>query len=262
MPPAGRCRIPPWAAAATARSTCGAAITWCRTARSGGRARTGSRSWTTVPAHGEEYNIISDCRVLGAGYTKSDGGICVNLETDHSKIAGLVLQVDATSALASEATSGVTVSGENILVENVVVNGAGGYAEAGVGVGVSINNSARDTSHLTLSNLRATSMRYACTMYSRPGWTVSRVVLNNMQCRDVDGAVMVYDLSQNTSRVTVSGARRVVESWHDLRRGGRVDGGGLRIHECRQSGLLPQHSPGIERAVPWLCMERHGQGSA
>lgn len=163
-----------------------------------------------------EYNIISDCRVLGAGYTKSDGGICVNLETDHSKIAGLVLQVDATSALASEATSGVTVSGENILVENVVVNGAGGYAEAGVGVGVSINNSARDTSHLTLSNLRATSMRYACTMYSRPGWTVSRVVLNNMQCRDVDGAVMVYDLSQNTSRVTVSGGGLDGSSSHGM----------------------------------------------
>ncbi|MGI3167291.1 right-handed parallel beta-helix repeat-containing protein [Pseudooceanicola sp. 200-1SW] len=170
-----------------------------------------------------EYNIISDCRVLGAGYTKSDGGICVNLETDHSKIAGLVLQVDATSALASEATSGVTVSGENILVENVVVNGAGGYAEAGVGVGVSINNSARNTSHLTLSNLRATAVRYACTMYSRPGWTVSRVVLSDLWCRDVDGAVMVYDLSQNTSRVTVSGGGLDGASSHGMTFAGVAD---------------------------------------
>lgn len=161
-------------------------------------------------------NIVANCHVFGAGYVKSDGGVCVNIETDHSKISGLVLQLDDVSALASAATAGINLSGEDMVVENVVVRGAGLNAVAGEGVGVLVNNSSRDTAHITLMNIRATSLRYGCALFSRAGMVVSNVVLRDLWCRDVDTGVMAYDLSGNTRRLHISGGGVTGTSGHGM----------------------------------------------
>ena len=179
-------------------------------------------------------NIVADCQIFGAGYVKSDGGVCVNIETDHSKVSGLVIQLDDVGVLAAGATTGINVSGENVVVENIVVRGSGLYEEAGEGVGVSINNSGRDTSHITLMNIRATSLRYGCAFFSRSGWGVSNVAIRDLWCRDVDSGVIAYDLSGNTRQLYVSGGGVATPAGHGMSLAGIPD---VRVEGVEFSNL-------------------------
>ena len=150
-------------------------------------------------------NIVSNCCITGAGYTKEDGGICVNSETDNTKISGIIASLSNTAELATTGTKGVAVSGENVTSTDIVITGSGTLTQAGEAIGILVNNSFRTTSNITISNARLRDMRHAVSISSRSGLTVNDIFVQNVRARNVDVAIQSFDSTGNTSNISVLG---------------------------------------------------------